>query len=96
MRQFGIKTEEIAAKRVIFELQDKKLVIEQPQVTAMVVQGQKTFTVMGDAKEETAGIPSEDIELVAEQTGATKKQAEQALIETNGDIAQAIVKLKKN
>lgn len=97
MQQLGIKTEEIKAKKVIFELENSRLVIENPNVTAMNMQGQKTYTVMGNAVEEEteAEIPESDIEMVAEQTGIGKEEAKAALEETGGDIAEAIEKLKK-
>jgi len=96
MKQFGIKTEEISAKRVIFELEGKKIVIEQPNVSAMTMQGQKTYTVMGGKEiEEKGGVPEEDIRMVAEQAGASGEKAKKALEESNGDIAEAIMKLKK-
>ncbi len=94
MKQFGIKTEEIEAERVVFELKDKKIVIENPKVTAMVVQGEKTYTVMGEAREEEKGIPSEDIEMVVAQAGVSKEKAKKALEKASGDIAQAIIDLK--
>ena len=60
MRQFGIKTENIAAKRVIFELADKKLIIENPTVNAINAQGQKMYQVVGEAKEEKGGASNEN------------------------------------
>ncbi len=95
LKSFGIKSEEVAAKRVIFELADKKIVIEAPQVTAMVMQGQKIYSVVGKERTESAGISEEDIELVASQTGKTKSEAKAALEKTGGDIAAAIVSLKE-
>ena len=96
MRQFGIKTENIAAKRVIFELADKKLIIENPTVNAINAQGQKMYKVVGEAKEEKGGASNEeDVKLVMEQSGATKAKAEKALKEAQGNIAEAILKLKK-
>ncbi|MBS3058922.1 MAG: nascent polypeptide-associated complex protein [Candidatus Diapherotrites archaeon] len=95
MRQMGIKTEELEAERVIFELKGKKLVIENPNVTAMDIQGQKTYTVMGTAKEESKGFPEEDIEMVAEQANVSKEKAKKALEKNDGDIAAAIASLKK-
>ncbi|MBI2530350.1 MAG: nascent polypeptide-associated complex protein [Candidatus Diapherotrites archaeon] len=96
MRQFGIKTEQINAKRVIFELEDKRLVIENPQVNSIIAQGQKMYQVVGEAKEEgKEGINEGDLNLVMEQSGAAKAKAEKALKEANGNIAEAIVKLKK-
>lgn len=95
MRQMGIKVDEVDASKVTFELKNgKKLVFENPQIQAMTMQGKKTYTLIGEAKEED-NIPSEDIQMVAEQTGATKEEAKAALEETNGDIAEAILKLKE-
>lgn len=97
MKQMGIKSEEIPAIKVVFELENKKIVINEPQVTAMTVQGQKTFTVMGEAIEENKEkeIPESDIEMVVNATGKTIEEAKKTLKETNGDIAEAIEKLKE-
>lgn len=99
MRQLGIKSEDIAAKRVIFELVDggKRLVVENPQVTAMDMQGQKIYSVVGKAVEEKGEpeIPEDDVAMVAEQAGVPKEKALQALKETKGDIAEAIQKLSE-
>ena len=93
MKQLGMKTSELNAKRVVFELGSGNLVIENPSVTLMEVQGKKTYTVMGTEKKE-AGIPEEDIKMVAEQTGKSEEEAKKALEECNGDLAEAIQKLK--
>ncbi len=95
LRQFGIKSDELPAKKVVFELEDgSKLVIEEPQVTVIDMKGQKTYTVMGEAVEEKKGIPEEDIEMVMKQAGVDKKRAEAALKKNEGDIAEAILELK--
>ncbi len=95
MKQFGIKSEEINAVKVVFELEDgSKLTIENPNVTAMNAQGQKIYSVVGEAKEEKS-LNEEDIKIVMEQTNSKKEDAEKALKETNGDLAEAIMKLKK-
>jgi nascent polypeptide-associated complex subunit alpha len=96
MKQLGIKSEELSVKKVVFEMNDKKLLIENPSVTLIEMQGIKTFQVMGDIKEEKLKeIPEEDIELVVSQTSASKEEAKKTLMECNGDIAEAITKLKK-
>ena len=95
MRQLGIKSEELPAERVIIELTDKKIIIENPSVSAIDMQGKKTYTVMGDEKEEEKGIPKADIKMVAEQANASEEDAKKALEESSGDIAEAIVKLKE-
>ena len=94
MKQLGIKSEELPAEKVIIEAKGKRIVIENPQINVVEMQGQKTYTIMGEAREE-AGASEEDVKLVMEQSGATKKQAEEALKKSNGDIAEAITQLKK-
>lgn len=96
MRSLGIKQEEMQVKKVVFELEGKKMVFESPQVSAVNMGGQKIYSVVGEAKEEgKLEIPKEDIEMVAEQTGKAVEEAEKALKESNGDIAEAIKKLKE-
>lgn len=94
MKQLGIKNEEINASKVIIESEGKKLVFENPQVQLMVMQGQKTYTIIGDPKEESE-IPNEDVELVSEQANVSKEEAKKALEESNGDIAEAISSFSK-
>ena len=97
MQQLGIKTEELNAKRAIFELEGKKLVVDSPQITVMTVQGQKTYTVVGEAKEEKGSveIPDSDIQMVAQQAKVSQEEAKKALDDTKGDIAEAISRLEK-
>ncbi len=95
MKQLGIKNDELPAKKVVFELEDgTNLVINQPNVTVINMQGQKTYTVMGEAVEEKKGIPDEDIEMVMKQADVDKKKATAALKKNEGDIAEAILELK--
>jgi len=94
MKQMGIKSEEIDADRVVIEGKTKKIVIENPNVTAMDIQGRKTYTVMGEEKEEEKGISKEDIEMVVKQANVSEKKAEAALQKSEGDIAEAIMSLK--
>ena len=95
MKQFGIKNQELDAKEVIIVLNSgKKIVFDKPQVQAIEMRGVKTYTIAGDSKEES-GVTQEDIDMVSEQTGASKTDAKNALIETKGDLAEAILKLKK-
>ena len=96
LKQFGIKSEEIKARRVVFELEDERIIIDNPSVTAMDMQGQKIYSVMGTERKAKAGIPEDDVAMVAEQTGKTKAEAKKALVETDGDIAEAILKLKSD
>ena len=86
-------------KEVIIRLEDKELIIPNAEVSLMNVMGQETYQVTGKAQEveieEELIIPDEDIEMVANQAGVSKDEAEQALIDTNGDLAEAILKLNQ-
>lgn len=86
-------------KEVIIRLEDKELIIPNAEVSLMNVMGQETYQVTGKAQEveieEELIIPDEDIEMVANQAGVSKDEAEQALMDTNGDLAEAILKLNQ-
>jgi nascent polypeptide-associated complex subunit alpha len=89
-----LKTEEIEADEVIIKAGNRKIVIKNPQVMKMNVSGQDTFQVMGEISEEE-DINPDDIKMIVENTGCTEKEAVDALAETKGDIAEAIMKIKK-
>jgi nascent polypeptide-associated complex subunit alpha len=97
MKQLGIKQEEIEdAQRVVVERDSGNIVIENPQVSKVVMQGQETWQIVGEAREESAegeGISEDDVKLVAEKTGKSEDEARNALEENEGDIAETIVKL---
>ena len=99
MKQMGIKNEEIPCAKVIIEKTDGgKIVVTEPNVVLIEMQGQKSFQVSGTiSSDEEEGEKQEnsDAKMVAEETGCTLEQATKALEETNGDIAEAIMKLKK-
>ena len=94
MKQMGIEQEDVSAKRVIIEQEDGKIVIDNPSVQKIKMQGQESWQIVGEAHEEALGINEEDIKLVMEKTGTTKEKAKAALEETK-DIAEAIVKLSR-
>ena len=94
MAQMGIKTEEIDAVKVVIELKEGgKLVVFEPQVVQIDMKGQKSFQISGKVQEENeAG--EDDIKMVMEAAGCSREEAQNALRETNGDIAEAIIRLK--
>ena len=92
MKQMGIKQEEIEAVRVIIEGNDKRIVIDNPSVVKVVMQGQESFQISGESREEGVGFSVEDINLVMEKTRKGEDEVKEALEET-GDIAEAILKL---
>ena len=94
MKQMGIKSDELEATKVTIELKEGgKLVVFEPQVVQIEMQGQKTFQVSGKVHEEQdAG--EDDIKMVMETAGVSREEAMNALRETGGDIAEAIIHLK--
>ena len=94
MKQMGIKSDELEATKVTIELKDgTHLVVFEPSVVQIEMQGQRTFQVSGKVHEEQdAG--EEDIKMVMEAAGVSREEAMIALRETDGDIAEAILKLK--
>lgn len=94
MDSLGIKNEDVNAKRVVIEKADgSKLIISPVSVTKISMQGSDQFQVSGTISEEAGGPSGEDIKLVADSSGKSAEEAKTALIETNGDIAAAILKL---
>ena len=92
MAQMGIKTEEVQAKRVIIEQDGGQIIIEKPQITKIIMQGQASFQISGQVSEKNA-ISIDDIKMVATQAGVDEQKARAALEECSGDIAEAIMKL---
>jgi nascent polypeptide-associated complex subunit alpha len=96
MKKMGIAQTELRVNRVIFEMADGNLVIEDPSVLQIKMQGQTTFQVSGEAvKEEIESFSQDDIKMVASQTGKSVSEAKKALEEADGDIAEAIIALKE-
>ncbi|MBS3075731.1 nascent polypeptide-associated complex protein [Candidatus Pacearchaeota archaeon] len=93
MKQMGIAQEEIDAKRVIIESEDKNIIIENPSVIKIKMQGQETFQISGDIKEEENNSLEEDIKTIIEKTGCSEQEAKKALEDNNGDLAEAILSL---
>jgi len=95
MKQMGIDQQEIPASRVIIEKPDNsKIIIENPSVLKIKMQGVDSFQVSGDIREEEAlvRVSEEDVKTVMEKTGCSEQDAIKALEDT-GDLAEAILKL---
>lgn len=95
MKQLGIKQEEIEATRVIIEKEGGRIIINNPGVQKIVMQGQESWQITGEATEEEIGIKEADVLLVMEKTGKNKEDSMTALKEADGDIAEAIMKLSE-
>jgi nascent polypeptide-associated complex subunit alpha len=99
MKQMGVKTKELEGVReVVIKLPDRELVIPDAQVTLTEMAGQRTYQVVGEAQERKPEpeVSEGDVKLVMEQAEVERDVAERALKETGGDLAQAILKLKKD
>lgn len=99
MKKMGIAQVEIEATEVIIKTPEKDLIITNPQVSKVNMMGQETFQVVGQVeereKETTPEISEEDIKTVVEQTGVSEEEAKAAIESSKGDLAQAILDLKK-
>jgi len=90
-------------QEVVVRTSTKEIIIENPEVSVLDLQGQKIFQVAGgEITEKTAErearkvtIPDEDVQLVAQQANVGLDKARAALEETNGDLAQAILLLSQ-
>lgn len=101
MKQMGINQEEIEANKVIIEKDDGKIIIENPQIIRVNMQGQDSYQISGDVSEESIEESSEeekveeDLKSIVEQTGVSKEIAAIELEKNNGDIAETIIALNK-
>ncbi|BBL68679.1 nascent polypeptide-associated complex protein [Methanoculleus chikugoensis] len=96
MKQMGMEMEEIeGVEKVVIYTPAGNYVFDDAQVVATTMQGTTTYQLTGEARFEEAvpEIPDDDVALVASQAGATEEAARAALVETRGDIAEAILKL---
>src|SRR3989338_1648527 len=97
MKKLGMKQEEIEATEVIIKCEDKDIVITNPSVQKVNMMGQESFQISGTVNEREKGIEisEDDVKTVMEQANADEESAKEALKESNGDIAEAILKLKE-
>ncbi len=101
MKQMGIKMEELDADEVIIKAKGKIIRIEEPEVSVIIAQGQKSYQISGKESIETEAeqepeIKEEDIELVAQQANVSEERAKEALERTKGDLAEAILQLQQS
>ena len=96
MKKMGISQEEIRARRVIFETDDGDLVIEDPSVLKIMMQGQETYQITGEAvlQKPTELFKEEDVLMVMDKAGVDREIAIECLEKNEGDIAATIMELK--
>ena len=98
MKKMGIQQSEIDAKEVIIRTSDKEIIIHNPNVSKVNMMGQQTYQIVGEEEERALEtkptISDEDIKTVTDQTGVDKNEAKEAIESCDGDLAEAIMKLK--
>ena len=90
MKKLGIKQEDIDADEVIIRRSSGNIIIKNPSVTKINMQGQETFQITGDIEE---GLNEEDMKTVMDSAKCSRSEAEEALKE-HGDLTEAIMSLQ--
>ena len=98
MDKMGLDMEEIPnVQEVIIKTDKKEIIIPKPSVTEMKSKENSIFQVIAESFEEkeleVLIFSEDDIMLVCQQANCNEEQARDALAESKGDIAQAILKL---
>jgi nascent polypeptide-associated complex subunit alpha len=107
MQRMGMNMDSVPdVQQVIIRTSSKDIVIDEPEVAILEVQGQKMYQVIGGQVSEQApsqlqgtktvqpAFSEEDVRLVADQTGKSLEKAKEALLECQGDLAKAILLLQ--
>lgn len=94
LKQMGVNIEEINATEVIIRTPSEELVFKNPSVTKVSGRGMEIFQVIG-SYEVVKKISDEDVKLIMEQANVDEETARKALIEANGDLAEALMRLQK-
>ena len=104
MQRMGMSMDGVEdVQEVIIRTPSKDIVIQQPEVAILNMQGQRIYQVIGGTVTERApqaigeakpAVSEEDARLVADQTGKSLEEAKNALIECDGDLAKAILLLQ--
>ena len=107
MQRMGMNMDSVPdVQQVIIKTSGKDIVIDEPEVAILEVQGQKMYQVIGGQVSEqapsqrqaaklAAAYSEEDVRLVADQTGKSLEKAKEALEECQGDLAKAILMLQR-
>jgi len=100
MKRLGINQQEIDAEEVIIRTKDKEIIIKNPQVSKVNMMGQKTYQVVGKEVirelSDEPDINEEDISTVMEQARVSREDAVNAIKESKGDLAEAIMNLTQS
>jgi nascent polypeptide-associated complex subunit alpha len=102
MQRMGMSMDSVPeVTQVIVKTATKDIIIDEPEVAILNMQGQKVYQVIGGRVTEKAAviekklaIPDEDVQLIVGQTGKSVEEARRALEESGGDLAKAILLLQ--
>ncbi|MBL7169810.1 MAG: nascent polypeptide-associated complex protein [Candidatus Aenigmarchaeota archaeon] len=93
LKQLGMKMQNISATQVVIKTDTGNITIDDPQVVKTTMKGQVVYQVSGKVDEQLYS--EDDVKLVMEQTGIKdQEKIKKTLEETNGDVVEAIMKLK--
>lgn len=99
MQRLGIQQVEIDTKEVVMKTADKEFVFRNPKVSKVNLMGQETYQIIGKPEERPLKtepeLSEEDIQTVMDQTGVNHDDALAAIKQNNGDLAAAILQLKR-
>lgn len=96
--KMGLEMKEMGdIEEVVIRTETKELYLIKPQVVEMKGKDSTIFQVVAtDIEERQKEVPSfreEDVVLVMQQASVSKERAIQALTDSKGDLAQAIISL---
>ena len=99
LEKMGLNLEEMSdLEEVVIKTNLSDLIIKSTQVSKLKSKGIDMYQVMGNDTEEIIKeqnmISEEDVLLVSQQANVNEDVARNALKESDGDLAQAILKLK--
>jgi nascent polypeptide-associated complex subunit alpha len=95
--RMGLDMKDLSSvEEVIIKTDTKEIFLKKPQVVEMKGKDSTIFQIFATEIEESRSVPSfkdEDVILVMQQANVSKDKAINALTETKGDMAQAILNL---
>ncbi len=98
MKKLGMNVEQIEdVQSIIIKTPKGDYIFDSADVQAMTMQGVTTYQIQGQPRfvEKAPDIPKEDVAMVASQASVSEEKARETLVATNGDIAEAIMKLSQ-
>lgn len=96
--KMGMEMKEVQdVQQVIIKTGKKEIIIDKPSVSEMKGKDNSIFQVIAESYEEKEleepVFNEEDVAMVCQQAGVSEEAAQNALKETNGDLARAILLL---